>query len=180
MMSGHNPKFRLRVMMFLQYAIWGSWASAISAQLATFGFSRVQISAIFGCQWLGCIISPFIGGQIADRFMPTQIFLAIAHLVGAGMLYMASVQHEFRSMWIWIFVYALFYAPTLALTNSICFRNLKDTENEFGRIRVWGTIGWIAAGWFVTAVREIWHTETWTGGSDLLVIAASFSAIMCV
>ena len=107
------------------------------------GFEGSEIAAIYGCMWLGCIIAPFIGGQIADRIFPTQIFLGIAHIVGSIFLYLTAIQNEFSSMWTWMFIYCLLYAPTLALTNSICFRNLRKAEEEFGKIRMWGTVGWI-------------------------------------
>ena len=83
-------------------------------------------------------------------------------------------------MWTWMFAYFLLYAPTLALTNSICFRNLENAEVEFGKVRMWGTIGWIAVGWMVTFMRSNWQTADWTGGSDLLVFASVASIIMGV
>ena len=120
----------------------------------------------------------FIGGQIADRLLPTQLFLGAAHLVGGILLYFTAIQNEFGPMWTWMFGYCLFYAPTLVLTNSICFRNLENAEVEFGKIRMWGTIGWIAVGWMVTIMRSQWNTQDWTGGSDLLIFAAVISIIM--
>lgn len=173
-----NNKNRFSAMMFLQYAIWGSWTTALGAHLDKIGFSGSEIAAIYGCLWLGCIIAPFLGGQIADRLMQTQVFLGIAHLAGGVLLYFTAIQQEFNSMWIWMFVYSLFYAPTLALTNSICFRNLNNAEEDFGKIRMWGTIGWIAVGWMVTFMRSNWQTENWAGGSDLLVFAAATSILM--
>ena len=139
-------KTRLSIMMFLQYAIWGSWTTALAVHLVKLGFSGQQIGAIYGCMWLACMIAPFIGGQLVDRLMPTQMFLALAHITGGALLYLTAIQAEFGPMWRWMFIYCLFYAPTLALTNSICFRNLSDAEVEFGRIRMWGTVGWIAVG----------------------------------
>ena len=173
-------KTRFGIMMFLQYAIWGSWTTALGAHLDKLGFSGSEISAIYGCLWLGCIIAPFIGGQIADRLFPTQLFLSIAHLLGGVLLYFTALQTEFSSMWTWMFAYCLLYAPTLALTNSICFRNLENAEVEFGKVRMWGTIGWIAVGWMVTFMRSQWQTADWTGGSDLLMFAAVASIIMGV
>jgi|TARA_B100001750_G_C15491564_1_gene591595 nucleoside transporter len=173
-----NNKTQFGIMMFLQYAIWGSWTTALGAYLDKIGFSGSEIAAIYGCLWLACMIAPFIGGQIADRLMQTQNFLGLAHLAGAGLLYLTATQLEFSGMWTWMFIYCLFYAPTLALTNSICFRNLVNPETDFGKIRMWGTIGWIFVGWLVTFIRSNWQTEAWTGGSDLLVIAAATSAIM--
>ena len=173
-------KTRFGIMMFLQYAIWGSWTTALGAHLDKLGFSGSEISAIYGCLWLGCIIAPFIGGQIADRLFPTQLFLSIAHLLGGVLLYFTALQTEFSSMWTWMFAYCLLYAPTLALTNSICFRNLENAQVEFGKVRMWGTIGWIAVGWMVTFMRSQWQTPDWTGGSDLLMFAAVASIIMGV
>jgi len=164
--------------MFLQYAIWGSWTTALAVHLGKLGFTGSEIAAIYGCMWLGCIIAPFIGGQIADRIFPTQIFLGIAHIVGSIFLYLTAIQNEFSSMWTWMFIYCLLYAPTLALTNSICFRNLRKAEEEFGKIRMWGTVGWIAVGWMVTFMRSTWQTQNWEGGSDLLVFAGVTSLIM--
>ncbi|MFL3044589.1 MAG: MFS transporter [Candidatus Neomarinimicrobiota bacterium] len=171
-------KTRFGIMMFLQYAIWGSWTTALGAHLDKLGFAGSEIAAIYGCLWLGCIIAPFVGGQIADRLMPTQLFLGSAHLVGGVLLYFTAIQNEFGPMWTWMFVYCLFYAPTLAVTNSICFRNLENAEVEFGKIRMWGTIGWIAVGWMVTIMRSQWNTQDWAGGSDLLMFAAVMSIIM--
>ncbi len=171
---------RLSIMMFLQYAIWGAWAPALASHLSnTLGFSGQQVGAIYGCLWLACMIGPFIGGQIVDRYLPTQVFLGLAHLIGAGLMYMTAIQSEFGPMWIWMFAYSLLYAPTLALTNSICFHNLPDAERDFGRIRMWGTVGWIVVGLVVAGVRSQFHISS-ESVSDLLIIAAICSAIMGV
>ncbi len=171
-------KIRFGIMMLLQYAIWGSWTTALGVHLIKLGFSGSEIAAIYGCMWLGCIFAPFLGGQIADRLMQTQKFLGFAHLIGAVLLYFTAIQHEYQPMLWWMFFYCLAYAPTLALTNSICFRHLKNAEEDFGRIRMWGTVGWIGVGWFVTFMRSTWQTQSWAGGSDLLIIAAAISGIM--
>lgn len=171
-------KFRFGIMMLLQYAIWGSWTTALGVHLVKLGFSGSEIAAIYGCMWLGCIIAPFLGGQIADRLMQTQKFLGFAHLIGAVLLYFTAIQLEYQPMLWWMFFYSLAYAPTLALSNSICFRNLDNAKEDFGKIRMWGTVGWIGVGWFVTFMRSTWQTQTWAGGSDLLIIAAAISLIM--
>lgn len=171
-------KFRFGIMMLLQYAIWGSWTTALGVHLVKLGFSGSEIAAIYGCMWLGCIIAPFLGGQIADRLMQTQKFLGFAHLIGAVLLYFTAIQLEYQPMLWWMFFYSLAYAPTLALSNSICFRNLDNAEEDFGKIRMWGTVGWIGVGWLVTFMRSTWQTQTWAGGSDLLIIAAAISGVM--
>jgi len=181
--AGARPTLivRLSIMMFLQYAVWGAWAPALAEHLgAALGFSGQQIGLIYACLWLACMIGPFIGGQLVDRLMPTQIFLGLAHLIGAVLLYLTAIQTEFRPMWVWMFVYSLFYAPTLALTNSICFHNLADAERDFGKIRLWGTIGWIVIGVAMWLIRRQWHTEGWADMSDLLIVAAVCSSVMGV
>lgn len=171
-------KFRFGIMMLLQYAIWGSWTTALGVHLVKLGFSGSEIAAIYGCMWLGCIVAPFLGGQIADRLMQTQKLLGFAHLIGAVLLYFTAIQLEYKPMLWWMFFYCLAYAPTLVLTNSICFRNLDNAEEDFGKIRMWGTVGWIGVGWLVTFMRSTWQTQTWAGGSDLLIIAAAISGVM--
>ena len=173
-------KIRFSIMMFLQYAIWGAWTTALGAHLEKIGFSGTEIAGIYGCMWLACILAPFIGGQVADRLIQSQQFLGVAHLAGAFLLYQTSIQTDFAPMWWYMMAHCLLYAPTLVLTNSICFRHLGNADEEFGKIRVWGAIGWIAIGWIVTFIRTNWQTENLTGMSDLLVIAAVVSAVMGV
>ncbi|MCH7498220.1 MAG: MFS transporter, partial [Candidatus Marinimicrobia bacterium] len=140
-------KLRLSVMMFLQYAIWGSWAPVLSAYLQNdLGFSGTQVGVIYSLLPLATIISPFIAGQVADRYFASEKLIAILQLSGgAVLLFVASITDYSIMIWVMLF-YSLLYAPTLALTNSIAMINMEDTEKDFGVIRVWGTIGWIVAG----------------------------------
>lgn len=139
-------RVRLCIMMFLQFMVWGVWYINLGAYLGHLGFSGVEIGWVFLVFTLACLISPFIGGQIADRYLPTQVFLAICHLIGGVFLLYLSQIDTYGPMWVFLFIYSLFYAPTLALSNSICFHYLTDPKKEFGVIRAFGTLGWIAAG----------------------------------
>ncbi len=175
-----SVKFRLGAMMFLQYAIWGSWSPVLSDYLLNrLGFSGPQVGFIYSLLPLATIISPFIGGQVADRYFPTQRVIAILQLVGGGLLIFGSRLNDFSSLAALMLIYCLIYAPTLALTNSIAFINLRDSEKEFGQIRVWGTIGWIVAGLFLASWRLIFKSfglEAVAG--DTLLLAGIFSLIM--
>ena len=171
-------KIRLSIMMFLQYAIWGAWTTTLGDHLAQIGFTGPQIGQIYGCLWLACMVAPFIGGQIVDRFIPTQLFLGVAHTVGAFLLYKTAVQHDYGQMWWWMLGYSLLYAPTLALTNSLSFHHLEDASRDFPKIRVWGTPGWILVGWFILVLRQNWQTDVWEGGSDVLMVGAACSLLM--
>jgi len=147
-------KVRLGLMMFLQYAIWGAWFPALSAYLQnTLGFNGTQVGVIYSLLPLATIISPFIGGQLADRYFASQKVIGILHLLGGVfMLVLASITNYSTMMWM-MFVYSLVYAPTLALTNSLAFHHLSSTEKEFGLIRAGGTIGWIAIGLLLSGWR---------------------------
>lgn len=145
---------RLWVMMFLQYAIWGAWSPVLSEYLLTdLGYTGTQVGFIYSLLPLATIISPFIGGQLADRYFSSEKVIAFLQITGGILLLAAARATQFSSVAWLMFLYCLLYAPTLALTNSIAFINLKDSEKEFGIVRVGGTIGWIAAGFGLTAWR---------------------------
>jgi nucleoside transporter len=167
-------------MMFLQYAIWGSWAPVLSAYLQNnLGFSGVQLGIIFSLLPLATIISPFVGGQIADRYFPSQKVIAVLQLLGGVVLILIANITSFTTMMWLMLLYCLVYAPTLALTNSIAFLNLKSSEKEFGAIRVWGTIGWIAAGWALAGWRALAKSpEGVAMKGDTLLLAGIFSLLM--
>jgi len=139
-------KLRLSVMMFLQYAIWGAWLPILFSYLGYLKFDGTQCFQIFAAGAAGAIAGPFIAGQIADRFFATEKFLGLSHLVGAQLVWLLSETTSFNAYLALSALYGLVYAPTLALTNSICFHHLPDRDRDFGRVRLWGTIGWIVAG----------------------------------
>ena len=139
-------KLRFSLMMFLQYAIWGAWLPLLYPYLQSLGFSGTQISAVFAGGAAGAILGPMIAGQFADRFFATEKFLGVSHLLGAVLVFFLSRVHDYPTFLALSIVYGVIYAPTLALTNSICFHHLEDRDRDFGRVRLWGTIGWIVAG----------------------------------
>jgi nucleoside transporter len=173
-------RFRLGFMMFLQYAIWGAWNPVLSDYLLNdLGFTGTQVGMIYSLLPLATIIAPFIGGQIADRHFASQKLIAFLQLAGGGILvYTSRISDYHTMMWLMLF-YCLLYAPTLALTNSVAFINLKNSEKEFGYVRVWGTIGWIVAGLALMGWRQILQGH---GGlavkGDTLLLAGFFSLLM--
>ena len=170
---------RLFIMMFLQYAIWGAWTPVLTETLQhDLGFTGAQVGFVYGMLWLACIFSPFIGGQLADRLMPTQWFLGIAHLIGAYALWQAAQQHAYGVLGYWMLLWAFFYAPTLALTNSLAFHHLPNEEEQFGFVRVGGTLGWIVAGFGLTAWRLSSGAQVLSIGIDSLLLAAGASLLM--
>ena len=175
-----STKTRLGIMMFLQYAIWGAWAPVLSAYLIRdLGFSGAQVGWIYALLPLATIISPFIGGQVADRYFSSEKVIGFLAFTGGVLLLIVSRTTDFNVMFWLMLAYCLLYAPTLALTNSIAMINLNDSEKEFGGIRVWGTLGWIAAGWLLTGWRSMAADSVApVVQGDTLVLAGIASIVM--
>jgi nucleoside transporter len=134
-------------MMFLEFFIWGAWFVTMGTYLAqALSSEGFQIAAAYSTQSLGAIIAPFVIGLIADRFFAAQRILGILHFGGAILMYLAAQAGEFVAFYPYILLYMIIYMPTLALVNSVSFRQMKDPSRDFALIRVWGTVGWIAAG----------------------------------
>ena len=151
---------RLGTMMFLQYALWGAWlpvtARYLSASVAEggLGFSGSEIGMILGLAGsIGAVAAPFIAGQIADRYFSTERILAALVIIGGVVKWITAYQTDYSAWLVLSIIYSVVYMPTLALSNSITFAHMKDPDSDFPKIRVWGTIGWIAASW---AFPMIW------------------------
>jgi nucleoside transporter len=142
-----STPIRLSVMMFLQYAIWGAWLPFLWSFLAGHRHMEAdQIGSMFAAGAVGAIFGPFIAGQIADRWLATEKLLAIQHFLGACLIWqLAKIENYDTFLWFSV-AYGFMYAPTMALTNSLAFHHLVDRDREFGRVRLWGTFGWIVVG----------------------------------
>ncbi|GMU37953.1 MAG: MFS transporter [Phycisphaerae bacterium] len=145
---------RLAGMMLLQYAVWGAWLPVAARLLGApvsdggLGFDGRQVGWILGLGGsIGAICAPFIAGQFADRVFSTERVLAVLLAVGGAIQWTLASQTSF-SAWLGLSIaYSIVYMPTLALTNSLALSHLSDAKREFPWVRVWGTIGWIAASW---------------------------------
>jgi nucleoside transporter len=167
-------KLRLATMMFLEFFIWGAWYVTVGTwEGRTLHFSDPQISLVAGTTAVGAIVSPFLAGWIADRFVATQYVLALLHGTGAVLMWLAASQTTFGPLYWIVLAYACLYMPTLALANSLAFRHIENPQQEFGPIRVLGTAGWIVAGWTLSLLKvEAMATP--------LKIAAGASALLAV
>jgi nucleoside transporter len=175
-------RLQLSVMMFLQFAIWGSWFAILGKYLKNVNgdaFTNAWIGDIYGTMALGTIIAPLFVGQIADRFFASERLMAVLHVAGAGLLYWMGEISDPKTFYVVALVYALLYSPTLALSNSIAFAHVPDGNRDFPGLRVLGTVGWIAANWIVAAMLMVkTATDTPAMPNAPFLLGAGFSLIL--
>ena len=143
---------RLSALFFIEFFIWATWFVPIAGYGAiTLQLKGSQMGWIFSATAIGAIISPLFIGYVADRLFATEKVLAVLHLIGGVCLLLAAGQTSFLPLITLLMINALCFMPTLALANSLAFRNIPDPD-KFPRIAVFGTIGWIASGLIVAIV----------------------------
>jgi len=141
---------RLSIMMFLQFFIWGAWYTNIAVFMTEEGMATLTHWP-FTVNPIAAIVAPFFLGLVADRYFATEKVLGVLHILGGITLFITPALTADPTIFIIaLLVYNLFYMPTLGLSNSLAFHNITDQENQFPKIRVFGTIGWIVAGLFVS------------------------------
>ncbi|MFH2000747.1 MAG: MFS transporter, partial [Planctomycetota bacterium] len=173
---------RLSVMMFLQFFVWGAWYVTVGNYMAAINMG----DAIYWAYTVGPIaamISPIFLGMIADRFFATQKVLGAMHLLGGVALFAAPMVAEGDNGSTLFFIlilqlHMLCYMPTLGLSNTLAFHHMTNQEKQFPLIRVFGTIGWIAANIVVSKWLEADKTALplqIAGGSAVLLGLYSFT-----
>ncbi|MBL1216694.1 MAG: MFS transporter [Planctomycetes bacterium] len=153
---GPKPGFvttRLSIMMFLQFFVWGAWYVTVGNYMGAHGMAdHIYLAYIVGP--IAAIVSPFFLGMIADRFFATERVLGILHILGGLFMFLAPVvatrSDDPRLFIAVLLLHMLCYMPTLGLTNTEAFHHITNQERQFPVIRVFGTIGWIAANWVVS------------------------------
>jgi nucleoside transporter len=153
-MNSAHPwiRTRLSIMMFLEFFLWASWLAPIGGYMTkTLHLTGSQVGWVFSATALAAIISPLFVGFIADRLFATERVLCVLHLIGGTCLCLSATQMNFPGLMTAMMANALCFMPTLALGNSLAFRNIPDPD-KFPRIAVLGTIGWIVSGWIVGLV----------------------------
>jgi nucleoside transporter len=167
-------KVRLSAMMFLEFFIWGGWFVTLGSFLASnLGATGAQTGMAFSTQSWGAIVAPFVIGLIADRYFNAERLLGIIHLVGAVLLYLLSQAASFDAFYPYLLGYMILYMPTLALVNSVAFRQMDDPAQHFSKIRLWGTIGWIVAGLVIS------YLFAWDAHAAMAAGALKNTFLMC-
>src|SRR5690606_16494707 len=144
-------RIQLSLMMFLEFFIWGGWFVTLGTFLGTnLKATGNQTGDVFSTQSWGAIIAPFIVGLIADRYINAERILGALHIIGAFLMYQMYNAESISVFYPYVLAYMILFMPTIALTNSVSFRQMQDPEKEFSGIRLWGTIGWIVAGLMIS------------------------------
>jgi nucleoside transporter len=149
-------RFKLFLMMVLEFFIWGCWLPLIYGYLPSLKFSPGEQSLILNAFPIAAIIGMFFSNQYADRHFAAEKFLAFSHLVGGAAILGLAFTRSFWPFCGLMFIHCLLYVPTISIANSIAFANIKDAQKEFGWVRVGGTIGWILAAWPFTFILVDW------------------------
>jgi nucleoside transporter len=175
--------FVLSLMLFLQHAVLGTWVPLLQLHLQDLHFSGTQIGSLYATLAIASIIAPWLGGQLADRLLPAQWVMFFSHLCGAVLLWRVAAAARYETILLLMFLNAMAHMPTLALSNLIVFRHLRDRDREFGRVRLWGTASWVV----MAVVLGVWLSKpAWLPGAqraetaDSLRLGALVSAILAL
>jgi nucleoside transporter len=219
-----SPRAKFSVMMFLEFFIWGAWFPLASDYLSKLGFGDQNLGTViplpetavywltvFGLgnlkSWIlngfavASITAMFFSNQFADRNFAAEKFLAFSHLVGGVAILALGWTTTFWPFFLLMLLHSLFYVPTISITNSIAFANLPNAQDDFGKVRLWGTIGWIAAsvpfvfiltdwsrvpdlseaglvGWLSAAMGTPKTGEAYLNGVSLTYVAAGIASLV--
>jgi nucleoside transporter len=142
-----SVRIKFSAMMFLEYFIWGAWLPLIFGYLPSLGFDSGQCGLILNAFALASFVAMFFSTQFVDRNFAAEKFLAVSHLLGGIAILSLAWTRDFWLFFLLMLAHALCYVPTLSITNSIIFSNLKDPRRDFGFVRLWSSPGWICASW---------------------------------
>ncbi len=190
-------KGKITVMNFLQFFVWGAWLLSFGKYLGeTLHFKGEQIGAIFMTLGIASLFMPGVMGIIADRWLSANKLYALAHILGAFLLFLAARQTEYNSLYIVMLLYLMLYMPTIALDNTVSYCLLEkggyDIVKTFPPIRVWGTVGFIIAVWLIDLLGEGFQnlqqmlnttfpeylTQSWGMSNMQLYFSAFFSLVL--
>jgi len=149
-----NIKLRLIVMNFMEFFVWGSWLISLSAYMFNvLHFTGVQVGSIYGTMGIASVFTPALFGIIADRWLNAERVLGLCHIIGAILLFWASKVTDYPTLYLVMLLNSFVFMPTIGLNNTVSFIVLEKKAfhiiKDFPPIRVWGTVGFIAAMWMV-------------------------------
>jgi MFS family permease len=158
--------FKLSLMMFLQFFIWGAWFEIAFSYIPGLKFQDAEWwmePLIYGAFNIGAVVALFFSTQFADRSFAAEKFLGVSHFIGGlaigGLFFLHPAPGETINFWLYfglMLLHSVFYVPTISITNAIAFNAFTDPDKQFGPVRLWGTIGWIAASWPFIFILTNW------------------------
>lgn len=162
-------RIRLIIMNFLQFFVWGAWLISLGGyMIVTLKFTGVEVGSIFSTMGIASLFMPAIMGIISDRFYNAEKVLGLCHIFGALLLLLAAQIKDYPTLYIIMLFNSMLYMPTIALANTVSYNALEknglNIVKSFPPIRVWGTIGFIAAMWTVDFL-------SWTKNANQLYVA---------
>lgn len=163
---------RLGVHMFLSGAVIAVWTSALSKHADSLGFTPFQVSLVVATASMASILTPLLGGQVADRWLSSERFLVVANLGGAALLFLAAGQRGFAGLGGCLLGAWLFFANVFPLGTALALQQLPDPARQFPGVRVWGTIGWVLGALGLT----VWLRGSGRGLGDSLWLAGLLAA----
>ena len=185
-MKNKQLTIRLILMNFLQYAAWGSWLISLGAYLSNvLHFDPMEVASFYALQGIASLFMPALLGIVADKFIPAHKTLGLSHIACAAFLIAASFQTEYAGIYPLMLGAVCFYMPTISLSNTVAFNALTkagmDTVKDFPPIRVFGTIGFIAAMWAVDLTGfNITNKQLWlSAGISIALGLYSFTLPAC-
>ena len=141
-------RIRLSIMMFLQFFVFGTTIPIMSLYLRdSLNFTGAQTGIVLAMSAVAAFVSPLVGAFIADRVITAESLLAASHFTGAVLMAVLSLQTRFEYVLVVYLAYALMLGHTSALVNAVAFHHTPKANRNFGGIRMWGTVGWIAVAW---------------------------------
>lgn len=172
-----NLKLQLKTLSFLQFFLWGSWLNTFGSYMfITLHFKGEDIGAVYSTLGIAAVITSTLFGIVADKWISAKWVYAACHFIGAIMLFIAATVTTSSAMFTVILLNSLVYMPTLGLSNTISYYRLQnaglDIVAAFPPIRIWGTIGFIAAMWAVSlAGFELSHVQLYIGAAASLALS---------
>ncbi|MBP7238910.1 MAG: nucleoside permease [Saprospiraceae bacterium] len=173
-----NIRYRLIIMNFLEFFIWGSWLISLGGYMfSVLHATGAQIGATYGTMGIASLFMPALMGIVADRWVNAERVLGACHLIGAMLLFWASRVDDPTAMYWVIFFNALVFMPTIALNNTVSYIVLENKGfnivKDFPPIRVWGTVGFICAMWMVDLFN-------WTQTPNQFLVSGAASVILSI
>lgn len=164
-------------MKFLEFTVWGAWAPVLASRvLGPLKMSGKQLGWIYATLPLACVVAPMAAGQVVDRWVATERYMAVAHLVGGLFLLLAARTSRFLPLFLLMLGHCLCFAPTLSQVNSLTFAHLPNPQVYYFWVRMWGAVSWVLIGLVLARWRRSGKTPA--RSADCLVLAAVCSWVM--